>query len=108
MVWNFFGVSFGLNLLEESSLVKKITARSSCMLTRMGVLCREVYFHVVYSLLGTMAKKNRRLFDGKKRSSCRVIEDVKTLLWSWGLLCKDGRKFMLDTIIFSWEQSIKM
>lgn len=102
----FLGDSLGLDFWERPSLMEKIRVQRSFRLSRLGILYGESCFYAVCWVL--WLERNQRTFESNIKIVDQVIDDVKGLLWSWGLIRYEGKKVVLDNVMFLLERIIRV
>ncbi|KAL5731930.1 hypothetical protein ACHQM5_004606 [Ranunculus cassubicifolius] len=81
-----------------------LSLKGKINLSEVGQLYYEMIFHAV--TWGIWLERNNRHFEGVERTTAQVINDIKKLLWTWGLQDRRGRSIREDQFMFHWHNII--
>lgn len=101
-IWRYFWDCAGAIPYFDGDLVSMLKQKGSIGLSRLGKLNWPMLFHAITWVV--WFERNRQCFEGKEMNSMQVINKVKHLIWSWGLVACEGRKTKLEEIMFAWDK----
>lgn len=104
-VWSYFGQTMGLDFSPSKSLFERLNAKLHVSATVEGRFFGDDIFHAI--VWGIWLERNKRCFEGKERNKARIINDIKFLIWGWGLNTAKGRTIMLDTVMCGWDDLVR-